>query len=207
MSINQELKIFLKTNFNGLIVKQQLFYNWPIGLRFNLQTNSSDKEEYFEEVIKRSTKLFEKTFHQTDNLFIIFIQFKWRRRKIRFRNYFFKQIKGLNKREIDYKRITRLYEKNDIDENWNVATIKSTCDRLNFTETFRAIANMDFSRDPNIPGQVYLINQDKKIIFNMYDDRGLDIVSADKEALRPLYTAFDNWLLDYDRDEMRKRFE
>ncbi len=207
MNINQELKIFLKTNFNGLIVKQPLFYNWPIGLRFNLQTNSSDKKEYFDEVIRRSTKLFEKAFDQTDNLFIIFIQFKWRRRKIRFGNYFFKQIKGLNKREIDYKRITRLYEKNDIDDIWNVAIIKATGDRLNFTETFKAIANKDFSRDPNIPGQIYLINLDKKIIFNMYDDRGLDIVSADKEALKPLYAAFDHWLLDYDRAEMRKRFE
>jgi len=184
-----------------------LFYNWPTGLRFNLQTTSPDKEEYFDEVIKRTTTLFAKTFDLTDNLFIVFIQFKWKRRKIRFRNYFFKQIKGLNKREIDYKRITRLYEKNDIDDIWNVATIKATTDRLNYNETFRAIANTDFSRDPCIQGQVYLINMDKKLIFNMYDDRGLDIISADKEVLRPRYTAFDNWLLDYDRDEMKKRFE
>ena len=207
MSINQELRTFLKTNFNGLTVKQPLFYNWPTGLRFNLQTTSPDKEEYFDEVIKRTTTLFAKTFDLTDNLFIVFIQFKWKRRKIRFRNYFFKQIKGLNKREIDYKRITRLYEKNDIDDIWNVATIKATADRLNYNETFRAIANTDFSREPNIPGQVYLINVDKKIIFNMYDDRGLDIISTDKEVLKPLYAAFDNWLLDYDRDEMKKRFE
>lgn len=207
MGNNQELRTFLQANFNGLIVKQPLFYNWTIGLRFNLQTSSPDKEEYFDEVIKRTTTLYQKTFDPTDNLLIVFIQFKWKRRKIRFRNYFFKQIKGLNREEIDYRRINRLYEKNDIDDIWNAATIKITADRLNYTETFRAIANVDFARDPNIQGQVYLINTDKKIIFNMYDDRGLDIISTDKEFLKSLYKTFDSWLLDYDRDEMKKRFE
>jgi len=207
MSINQELRTFLQANFKGLIVKQPLFYNWTIGLRFNLQTSSPDKEEYFDEVLKRATTLFQKTFDPSDNLLIVFIQFKWKRRKIRFKNYFFKQIKGLNKEEIDYRRINRLYEKNDIDDIWNVATIKVKADRLNYTETFRAIANVDFARDPNIQGQVYIINADKNIIFNMYDDRGLDIISTDKELLKSLYKTFDSWLLDYDRDEMKKRFE
>ncbi len=78
MSINQELRTFLQANFNGLIVKQPLFYNWTIGLRFNLQTSSPDKEEYFDEVIKRTTTLFQKTFDPTDNLLIVFIQFKWK---------------------------------------------------------------------------------------------------------------------------------
>ena len=41
----------------------------------------------------------------------------------------------------------------------------------------------------------------------MYDDRGLDIISTDKEFLKSLYKTFDSWLLDYDRDEMKKRFE
>jgi Domain of unknown function (DUF3885) len=31
------------------------------------------------------------------------------------------------------------------------------------------------------------------------DDRGLDLIAAERESLQPVYDAFDEWLLDYDR--------
>jgi hypothetical protein len=41
----------------------------------------------------------------------------------------------------------------------------------------------------------------------MYDDRGLDIIAADKETLRPIYLTFNNWILEHDRKEIDKQFE
>ena len=41
----------------------------------------------------------------------------------------------------------------------------------------------------------------------MYDDRGLDIISADKEILGPIYKKQKDWILDYDREQIDKQFE
>ena len=41
----------------------------------------------------------------------------------------------------------------------------------------------------------------------MYDDRGLDIVSADNETLRPIYNKHNDWILDYDREQIDRQFE
>jgi len=77
-----------------------------------------------------------------------------------------------------------------------------------------AIANQDFpSRFPRIENnhiisnkEIYFININKKLIFNMYDDRGLDIVASDIETLRPIYENHKDWILDYDRAQIEKLF-
>ncbi|WP_396136137.1 DUF3885 domain-containing protein [Brevibacillus brevis] len=40
----------------------------------------------------------------------------------------------------------------------------------------------------------------------MYDDRGLDVVSNHRGALAPLYTKFNSWILDYDREKIDQVF-
>lgn len=47
--------------------------------------------------------------------------------------------------------------------------------------------------------EIYFVNITKRIIFHMYDDRGLDIIASDVETLKPIYTKFNNWILDYNR--------
>lgn len=41
----------------------------------------------------------------------------------------------------------------------------------------------------------------------MYDDRGLDLISADKESLRSFYEKYNDWILDNDREKIQKQFE
>jgi hypothetical protein len=40
----------------------------------------------------------------------------------------------------------------------------------------------------------------------MYDDRGLDVIASDKDALRGLYHDFNAWILDHDRARIREIF-
>ncbi len=40
----------------------------------------------------------------------------------------------------------------------------------------------------------------------MYADRGLDIISSEAQRLRPIYEQYNDWLLDYDRERMDKKF-
>jgi hypothetical protein len=75
-----------------------------------------------------------------------------------------------------------------------------------------AIANQDFpSRFPRLEDnhiisnkEIYFININKKLILNMYDDRGLDVVATDIEALRPICEKHRDWILDCDREQIEK---
>ncbi|TGE31087.1 DUF3885 domain-containing protein [Desulfosporosinus sp. Sb-LF] len=43
-------------------------------------------------------------------------------------------------------------------------------------------------------------------MLHLYDDRGLDIVSHDKNTLMPLYQELNEWILDYDSKRMDEMF-
>jgi len=211
-TLKQDYIQFLTDNFKGLKIKVPLFYNWDNGLRFDLQVGQTDTDEYFIEGIKRATTLFQEVFKPSDNIFFILIDFKSKRRKIRISNYCFRQINELKKSEISYSEVKRLSEPNDKQDIRNVAIIKLKADRINIKNILTAISHKDFPpRQPRLKflssEEVFIINIDKRLIFNMYDDRGLDIISADKENLRPVYKKFNEWILDFDRDKISKAME
>nr|WP_255408182.1 DUF3885 domain-containing protein [Sporosarcina sp. P3] len=43
-------------------------------------------------------------------------------------------------------------------------------------------------------------------MYHLYDDRGCDIIAADKESIRYLYEQYSDWILDYDKREVDKVF-
>ncbi|WP_459768177.1 DUF3885 domain-containing protein [Alkaliphilus crotonatoxidans] len=44
------------------------------------------------------------------------------------------------------------------------------------------------------------------IIYHLYDDRGLDLISNNKASLEKLYIKYNSWILDYDRDRINNLF-
>jgi hypothetical protein len=206
----QEYRQFLNDNFKGLILKQPLFYNWRFGLRFDLQFGESNTDEYFKEVTRRACTIFQTVFDSSDEVFLIFMDYKYKRRKIRFSNFTFKQIASLKKIEPEYSKATSIYDPNDRFDVRNIAIIKLIGERINHKNILSAIGHSDFpprqpSLDHNRPlsnKEIYFVNINKKLIFHMYDDRGLDLISADKETLKPIYKKHKDWLLDYDRKQI-----
>ena len=232
----QEYRQFLNDNFKGLRLRKPLFYSSDFGLRFDLQTgetsNSSrkiidaegniiphvgdtDTDEYFQEVTKRASTIFQTAFDNSDKVFLVLMDYKYKRSKIRFSNFIFKQVNNLEKSEVCFSKEKQLYEPGDKFDIRNVAIIKLTADRISYKNILTAIGHSDFPpRQPRLDNnwfftnkEVYFINIDKKLIFHMYDDRGLDLVSADKETLRSIYTKHNDWILDYDRKWIDKQFE
>jgi hypothetical protein len=41
----------------------------------------------------------------------------------------------------------------------------------------------------------------------MYDDRGLDIIAAEIDVLRPLFESFGDWILENQRHRIEFRFQ
>ena len=147
--------------------------------------------------------------------FIRSIHYKYKRRKIRFSNFIFRQIDDLQQGDISYSKEFRLYEPYDKFDIRNIAIVKLTADRIDYKNIITAISHTDFPpKEPRLDQnglltgkEIYFVNIDKKLIFHMYDDRGLDIISADKEILRLIYKQHNDWILNYDRERIDKQFE
>jgi hypothetical protein len=73
-----------------------------------------------------------------------------------------------------------------------------------YGSVLEGIANGDHAHTPSVSGRVYFLNPATALIAHMYDDRGLDIIAATREALRPVYRTFNDWVLDYDRERIAK---
>ncbi|MEJ5964321.1 DUF3885 domain-containing protein [Pedobacter immunditicola] len=212
-SLKQETYEFLNVYFWGLKLRANLFFNAAYGLRFNLQQGETGTDEYFEEVVYRATQLFEETFDQHDTVTFYLIDYKWKKRKIRFSNYCFKQIRGLVKEDVSYSKVKGLYEPLDKLDIRNIAQVKVTRNLINHQNILTAIANKDFSREPGLDKcgflgskEVFFINHDKQLIFHMYDDRGLDVVSSHIETLRPPYTKYNSWILESNKNQIDDQF-
>ena len=67
---------------------------------------------------------------------------------------------------------------------------------------FRAIGNYDHGEFPSLSSEVYFLNRRTETILHMYDDRGLDVIAANKTSILSLYRSFGAWILDYDRDRI-----
>ena len=183
-----------------------------MGLRFDLQLWDTDSDEYFEEVVRRASKIFQTAFDDSDTIFLVYMDYKYRRRKIRLSNNVFTQIKNLDKNEISFSTVKWLY---DLDDIRNLALIKLKTERINYVNIFKAIWNSDFPpRQPRLDingmltsKEIYFININKKIIFNMYDDRWLDIIWANIEIIKSIYLKHNDLILEYDRVEIDNQFK
>ena len=66
----------------------------------------------------------------------------------------------------------------------------------------KGIANREMGFSPCIPQDVTFFSPKSTNGFRIYDDRGCDIWSMDRELLRPIYLNLNDWILDYNRQEI-----
>lgn len=60
--------------------------------------------------------------------------------------------------------------------------------------------------DEPLPLDISLVSFANACIFSVYDDRGCDIVFASHEKLAEFYPRLEPYFLDYDREEMARRY-
>ena len=68
-----------------------------------------------------------------------------------------------------------------------------------------AIAS-DMGVKPRVNCSIYIYCSELGVLVHPYDDRGLDVIGPNKELLKKLYTKFHHYLLDYDIEEMDKKY-
>ena len=196
-------------------LERPLFYKSPYGLRFEI--GPSDKEiwneddetlngEYFSIALERAMSIFRAAFEPNDDIAIAYQIFSDGRKKIKKRSFIFKQVKSLDKANIDFSDYRNIYSEN-LDykcECWKRVTISNiTSADIDAEKLFKAAINTDFPNlMPQFNGECYLINKTKQLVLNLYDDRGMDVVSTNKEQLSTLYKTHNEMILDYDREKI-----
>lgn len=54
---------------------------------------------------------------------------------------------------------------------------------------------------------VFFFDTNNDLMFHLYDDRGLDLVAKDKNVLYPFYKKYNPWIVGYDRTRIEEIFK
>jgi hypothetical protein len=53
---------------------------------------------------------------------------------------------------------------------------------------------------------LFFINSTKRLIYFIYDDRGCELIAADKATLKPIYEKYSCWLDDFELEHAASLF-
>lgn len=208
-----KLNTFLKENFEGFNLNPPLFYSWQKGIRFEISPPFPHSEkELIEQAFDRSIFLFKKVFEENDDILLV-TDVKTGRND----NYLqrrplnvYRKYSKINRKLFHLQHQILEYDVNDEEEKIIHRFILS-CKKseIRYAQLLKAICHEDLvhpstilKNNPQSGYEIYFVNLTKKIIFHLYDDRGCDILAADKETIRYLYDDCTDWILDYDRNEI-----
>jgi hypothetical protein len=178
-------------------LEQPIFYHAPVGLRFEIggegkvYQNNSANPKYIRHALDRAWTIYKELPSVPDIL------------QITVCGDYGTAEKSLS--EIPLPDFDEGIEEQDGTQTsfyWDCSKLpKDTAKAL-----FREIILADIGGNNLLTSSVFWMSTEGKYLFHLYDDRGADLISADKEILLPIYHKFHSWLLDYDRERMDKLF-
>ena len=168
-----------------------LFYTYPFGLRFELGEYALDDEDaYIRSAYTRGQRIWDTVFSPDDEVLLIFDGTPD------------KELKA----ELKHLRMQRVRAK------WLPHSPEDEWDGDYFYRYLYAGPASEFSFSALLARAfswkygIYLYNRTRKLLFHPYDDRGADLLGPDAEALRPFYESLHDFLLNWDREEMARKF-
>jgi hypothetical protein len=213
MDNNAVLTDYLKSHFPGIQLESPLFYNAPIGIRFELGVpyRGIDDPAYFTNIYMRSSIIFREVFEPDEEMFVVVKSFRGVEPYICYNqgeDVFPKYIR--NRKVIS--QVSSIETERGIEENGDLSGIgfqhSLLCKRedIDYVGILKAKAHQDFAIKPYVSDAVFFINPHRHTIFYMYDDRGIDLVAESRESLWPIYIKFNDWILKYDRERIDSIF-
>lgn len=99
-------------------------------------------------------------------------------------------------------------ERNEDDESYSQVQFYWDLNKTAFCpdQLLREIILGDIGGWPGFVSSVYLAGP-RPILYHLYDDRGLDVLSGSRKLLLPLYHQFHDWILEYDRERIDQLFQ
>jgi hypothetical protein len=217
MRCNVFLNDFMKENFPNFYLQPPLFYNWDIGIRFELglewkREYDYENSPYLQGVYNRAITLFESLHFNADDIYIVvdvndFNDGKPFKHKLKAFSPYVRDKSVLY--NLRHKTMPYIFPEDDEDGTYKTHRFTLKCKASDFKHIplLKAICNKDIGVKPIIFHRVYFINIKKKTIFHVYDDRGCDLLAASQETIREIYNQYNDWILDYDRNVIDKVFK
>ena len=117
----------------------------------------------------------------------------------------------------DILSVTKLPYPHETDKNetildgepTNVAILLWDLSIINFSKEtlLREIIISDLGGEHLLTASVFWIWSNDHVMFHLYDDRGADLVAAEKSAIKEVYFRFHEWILKYDREKIQSTFD
>ena len=185
--------------------KQPWFYNHPFALRCELGIGDS-KRVYLKNAKKRAFEIFDILFQNPPEaiFFDHYVEDFSTDNEIYTNNainHFKRNIKFLAQHINKYEHTVILNIPLDEDED-SVQKNRVICyTDSKYPYKKRAIENFSWGSRT-----VHFVSFENECILSIYDHRGCDIVFATKEKMREFYNKLKPYFLEYDAEEMSKRF-
>lgn len=213
------LQLFLDEYYDGLVLAPGLFYSWKKSIRFEISPPFPDDEKQkFKQTFERAITLFNKVFGENDHILLVTDVHSTRRDNFLQRkplNVYLKYVKHKQTLyKLQYQLLPSVFDEEDENEEGEEFIthrfiLPCQREKIKYPQLLKAISYEDFAHPSTILKNnsrngydIYFVNLCKKMIYHLYDDRGCDILAADKENIRFLYEGYNDWILDYDRAEI-----
>lgn len=210
----ENLNGYMKREFHDIPLCMPLFYNAQIGIRFEIGCSDLDfsDKKYIEFVNVRSMMIFDDLFSGDSNIFLVVnehVDLEDSERKVNGIELYHRYLFDKNKcKEVTTEEIPYYYRDEAEDTTLKTFRYSLLCKvrDINYRPLLKVIGKqMGFS--PFEYYEVYFINMETDVIYHLYSDEGLDVVSNEKDALIRLYKKYNDWILDYDRQRIIQIFE
>lgn len=188
---------------------QPWFYNHPFALRCELGIGDINKE-YIKNALNRANEIFDIIFEDgVDALFFNYYFYNWcdnEKIDVKFEIKSYKnQIKDLAKwfNKYPHKIVGNL--PSEIDEDCEI-TNRIVCFVRDYKINYEKLIKQNITAY-HINAPISFVSYKNECIMSIYDDRGCDIVFANKEKMCEFFTKLKPYLLDYDMEEMKNRIK
>ncbi len=211
--MNKTVKEFMENNFDDKELHAPLFYRFDNGLRFEIGNPEIDmkSKKYLRIVYLKSILLFQEVFKNNDDIYLVINDVLYDNMEqlnsentVPIEKHFIKESTFTSKK---VSISPFFYDKSDSETQSIQYSIKCKVKDIKYKKMLKAIGNYDLKVLPFLSNEIYFIHIKKKIIYYLYDDRGLDIVSSNPIDLKNLYENYGQWILKYDEEKIRTLME
>lgn len=191
-------------------LKHPIYYNYPIGIRFKIggeervYLNDAPSEylianpEYISAAFDRAKVIYTNLPHKPNILRIDgYPDDSSAQKEIQ-------TICQIGNMPLPHEQFVKPFKWCEDDETVSQLQLYWDLEKISFTPDWllQEIIKADIGGYNGFVSNVYFADTHNSILFHLYDDRGADLVAADKEFLRPIYERFNSWILDYDREKI-----
>ena len=210
-----QLHDFMRENYPNLQLRPPLFYSWDIGIRFELGVDWKNEYHYLNSpyvlgCYKRAITLFEALHAPNEEIFVVMDihDLKNNRNLKRKLKKFPRYVNKSLLLKLKHEALPYIFPEDDEDGKLitHRFTLKCKTSDFNYIPLLKAICNQDLGLKPRISHSVYFININRKTIFQVYDDRGCDLLATSPATIKDIYETHNDWILDYDRAKIDKVF-